>query len=63
MSRRARPSLFDIIFIIWALVVPIGFGYRLVNSDGDMARHIRLGEVILDQHAVQKDRSVGRRFH
>ncbi|HET7469308.1 MAG TPA: hypothetical protein VFJ81_06505 [Gemmatimonadales bacterium] len=49
MSRRARPSLFDIIFTIWALVVPIGFGYRLVNSDGDMARHIRLGEVILDQ--------------
>jgi hypothetical protein len=54
MSRRARPSLFDIIFIIWALVVPIGFGYRLVNSDGDMARHIRLGEVILDQRALPR---------
>jgi hypothetical protein len=52
MSGRARPSLFDIIFTIWALVVPIGFGYRLVNSDGDMARHIRLGEVILDQRAL-----------
>jgi hypothetical protein len=54
MSNRARPSLFDIIFIIWALVVPIGFGYRLVNSDGDMARHIRLGEVILDQRALPR---------
>ncbi len=54
MSNRARPSLFDIIFIIWALVVPIGFGYRLVNSDGDMARHIRLGEVILEQGALPR---------
>jgi hypothetical protein len=54
MSSRVRPSLFDIIFTIWALVVPIGFGYRLVNSDGDMARHIRLGEVILDQGALPR---------
>jgi hypothetical protein len=48
MSRRVRPSLFDITFIIWAVVVPVGFGSRLINSDGDMARHIRLGEFILD---------------
>ena len=49
--RRAgvRPSLFDIIFIIWAVVVPVGFGYRLLNSDGDLARHLRLGEMMLDQ--------------
>ena len=45
------PSLFDIIFVIWAVVVPVGFGYRLLNSDGDLARHLRLGEMILDQHA------------
>lgn len=49
MSRPVRPSLFDIIFVIWVVVIPIGFGARLINSDGDMARHIRLGETILDQ--------------
>ncbi len=54
MSRRARPSLFDIIFIIWVIVVPVGFGSRLINSDGDMARHIRLGEAILDQRALPR---------
>ncbi len=45
-------GLFDIIFVIWAVVVPVGFGYRLLNSDGDLARHLRLGEVMLNQHAL-----------
>jgi hypothetical protein len=54
MSRRVRPSLFDIIFVIWVVVIPVGFGSRLINSDGDMARHIRLGEVILDQGALPR---------
>ena len=54
MSRRPRPSLFDIIFIIWVVVVPVGFGSRLINSDGDMARHIRLGEAILDRGALPR---------
>jgi hypothetical protein len=47
-----RPSLFDIIFVIWAIVVPVGFGYRLLNSDGDLARHLRLGQIMLDRHAL-----------
>jgi hypothetical protein len=54
MSGRARPSLFDIIFVIWVVVVPVGFGSRLINSDGDVARHIRLGEWILDHHALPR---------
>jgi hypothetical protein len=54
MSHRARPSLFDIIFVIWVIVVPVSFGSRLINSDGDVARHIRLGEVILDQGALPR---------
>jgi hypothetical protein len=47
--RGARPSLYDIIFIIWAVVVPVGFGSRLLNSDGDLARHLRLGELMLER--------------
>jgi hypothetical protein len=51
-QRGVRPSLFDIIFVIWAVVVPVGFGYRLLNSDGDLARHLRLGLIMLDRHAL-----------
>ena len=54
MRRPFRPSLFDIIFVIWVVVIPVGFGSRLINSDGDMARHIRLGEAILDQGALPR---------
>jgi hypothetical protein len=54
MSRRVSLSLFDIIFVIWVAVIPVGFGSRLINSDGDMARHIRLGEAILDLGALPR---------
>ncbi len=54
MSRRAGPSLFDVIFVIWVVVIPVGFGSRLINSDGDMARHIRLGEAALDLGALPR---------
>jgi len=51
-SARPRPSLFDIIFVIWAFAVPIGFGNRLLSSDGDLARHLRLGETMLARGAL-----------
>jgi hypothetical protein len=54
MSGRAKPSLFDIIFIIWVVVIPVGFGNRLINSDGDTARHLRLGEMILAQGGLPR---------
>jgi hypothetical protein len=50
-----RPSLFDIIFVIWAVVVPVGFGSRLLNSDGDLARHLRLGELMLERRALLRE--------
>jgi hypothetical protein len=53
--RGIRPSLFDIIFVIWAVVVPVGFGYRLLNSDGDLARHLRLGELMLERRALLRE--------
>ena len=48
----AKPSLFDIVFLIWALVIPIGFSGRLINSDGDLARHLRLGELMIEQRGL-----------
>ena len=50
--RGIQPSLFDIIFVIWAVVVPVGFGYRLLNSDGDLPRHLRLGQLMLERHGL-----------
>jgi hypothetical protein len=50
--QRPKPSLFDIIFVIWAVVIPVGFSGRLLSSDGDLARHLRLGELMLSQHAI-----------
>jgi hypothetical protein len=54
-NPRPRPSLFDIVFVIWALVIPVGFGYRLLNSDGDLARHLRIGEVMLERGAMLRE--------
>lgn len=54
-ARGIRPSLFDIIFVIWAVVIPVGFGFRLLNSDGDLARHLRLGQFMLDRHALLRE--------
>ncbi len=48
---KPKPSLFDITFIIWAVAIPVGFGHRLLSSDGDLARHLRLGETMLARQA------------
>ena len=39
-------------FALWAVVISFGFAHRLVNGDGDMARHIRLGQLMLEQGSV-----------
>ena len=54
-SRGIRPSIYDIIFIIWAVVVPVGFGSRLLNSDGDLARHLQLGRIMLERHGLLRE--------
>ena len=46
VGNRPRPSLLDIVFVIWAVIIPIGFGYRLLNSDGDLARHLHFEQRI-----------------
>jgi hypothetical protein len=50
--RIPRPSLSELVFVLWALVIPLGFSHRLVNSDGDLARHIRLGQLMLERGGV-----------
>ncbi len=46
---RPRPSLPELVFAIWAVVIPVGFAGRLLNGDGDPARHLRLGALMLDR--------------
>jgi hypothetical protein len=42
------PSIPAVVFALWGLVVPIMFGDRLLNADGDMLRHLRHGAWILE---------------
>ena len=48
----AQPAIFDLVFVLWAVVLPLGFHHRLLNSDGDLARHLRVGDWMLQHRAV-----------
>lgn len=45
--NRLRASIVDLTFITWAAAVPLALQSRLLNADGDFARHVRMGEFIL----------------
>ena len=50
--RLPRPALPDMIFALWAVLIAIVFSERVVNGDGDPARHIRLGQMMIDDRAL-----------
>jgi hypothetical protein len=55
MSRALRvgpPSLPAAVFLTVALLVPLGLELPLLNSDGDLARHLRHGAEILARGSV-----------
>jgi len=55
-SRSGTPSLPALVFLIWSLAVAFGAGTRLLNADGDTARHLRHGETILSTgHLIRAD--------
>lgn len=47
-----QPSLADLVFVVWAPVVALGFHHRLLNGDGDPGWHLRLGSWMLDHRRV-----------
>jgi hypothetical protein len=49
---RVRPSLFDVVFALLVVAIPIGLDQRLLSSDGDLARHLRLGTWMLEHRAL-----------
>lgn len=46
-TRRRTPSLPALVFLLWSLLVALAAGSRMLNADGDAARHLRHGETIL----------------
>jgi len=40
------------VFLTWALVIPLMFYGRLINGDGDLPRHLRLGSYMLEHRAL-----------
>jgi hypothetical protein len=53
--RLPSPSLPDLTFVVLALFVPLVRGNPLLNSDGDMGRHIRIGEHMLTHGLLHED--------
>lgn len=55
MTRAAAPgtpSLPALVFLLWSILVTLVTGTRLLNADGDTARHLRHGETILATGAL-----------
>ncbi len=50
--RNVAPSIVDLFFVALALAIPLRWNYPLLNADGDLAIHIRMGETILRDHAI-----------
>ena len=50
--RNWAPSMVDVFFIMVAMVVPIRWNLPLLNADGDLAIHLRMGRDILREHAI-----------
>jgi ABC-type amino acid transport system permease subunit len=54
-TNRLKASVVDLTFIVWAAVVPTLLRSRLLSSDGDFARHLRMGRLILRHGPWQID--------
>lgn len=49
---RFGPSVPDLVFVFLGLAVTFLLTHRLLNSDGDLGRHLRVGEYILDRGSL-----------
>ena len=52
VKRNNVPSAADLIFVIVAPVTAIRGSVRMTQSDGDLAAHIRMGEVIMSDWSI-----------
>lgn len=54
-QRILKASMVDLTFGIWAIAVPTAFSGRLVNGDGDMPRHVAMGDHMLRVGWIRQD--------
>jgi len=54
-QRSLAPTVPALVFLTWSVAVTLAFGNRLLNADGDTARHIRHGEWILQHGLIRAD--------
>lgn len=54
-KKSIQPAIFDLVFLTWGLVIPLVFYGRLVNGDGDLPRHLRLGSYMLEHRALVRE--------
>src|SRR6476620_70271 len=52
VSLFGPPSIPAVVFIALLVLVPIGLQQPLLNSDGDLARHLTHGRYMLEHHAI-----------
>ena len=55
MTRRLLPAPADIVFIMMLLSAAVLRGWQAVNTDGDLGRHIRVGETILERGGLFRE--------
>jgi len=53
-ARWLAPSLPDLLFVILLVAAPLALGGTVLNADGDLARHLRVGETILAEGAIPR---------
>lgn len=51
-GRHFAPSTVDLFFAAVALAVPLRWYLPLLNADGDLAIHLRMGNLILQHHII-----------
>lgn len=54
-TNRLRISIVDMVFLVLALGIPLGLAKFVLNSDGDLPRHLRMGAYILHGGPYQVD--------
>jgi len=52
VSLFGPPSIPAVVFMALLVLVPIGLQQPLLNSDGDLARHLTHGRYMLEHHAI-----------
>ncbi len=51
-ARPLLPSPADVVFILFLLVMPLARGWQALNTDGDLGRHLRVGQAMIAEREL-----------